>query len=191
MAVKDAEALRFDLTNVDDVSGADSKVRDEVARRTVVVETASVALRAAVRELHEAEDEAWKHYAGELEAATLRFDSALGTASARLRAERAASKPELEQALQSLADSWRARADEIRVQTHLGQLDARDAGLHAIDDLDQSAHRVGQVLTSLRSDAGQSLASLQGQTRHALDEIGHVLRDLRPAKPGPTEPEPN
>lgn len=182
MTAKDSETTRRRLTQVGDVGGADPAIRGEVSHRTEAVESATTALREAISELHQTDDEAWKRYAADLEDATLRLDAALGVASARLRSERAGSKEELQAALEEAAASWRARADEIRVQTHLGEMEARDAGLHALDDLERAGRRISAVTTSLRDDAGESLTALRGNARHALDELGQVLHDLRPSR---------
>lgn len=180
MGVTEPEALRTELTKVADISGADASTRIDVSAKTGDAETASAALRRAIAELHEADDGAWKRYAADLEHATLRFDAALGMAAATLRAERAASKPELEETLQAVAQAWRTRADEIRVQTHLGQLDAADAGLHALDDLERAGHQVATVLASLRDDVGTSLTSLRGAAGRAIDDVGLALSNIRP-----------
>lgn len=166
------------LTQIADVEGADPAVRGAVADRAGAVESASGALRAALDELHQAEDEAWRRYAAELEEATLRLDAALSVASSRLRAEKADSHEELEGALEELATTWRSRADEIRVQTHLGDLDARDAGLHVLDDLDAAGHRITDTLAAVRSDAGHSFGALRERVQHTIDDVGRAVQDF-------------
>lgn len=180
MTETDTEALRMQLSRIDDVSGADDRTREQVSDRTEDVESASAALRRAIAELHDADDVAWKRYASDIHHATLRFDAAVAMAAANLRAERAASKPELEDALEAVATSWRARADEIRVQTHLGEMDARDAGLHAVEDLEEAGRHVAEVLSTLRTDAGASLAGLRTAAGRAIDGVSLALQDLRP-----------
>jgi hypothetical protein len=166
------------LTQIVDVEGADPGVRDEVADRAGAVESASVALRAALDDLHQVEDDAWRRYAAELEEATLRLDAALSVASSRLRAEKADSPAELEDALEELATTWRSRADEIRVQTHLGALDARDAGLHVLDDLEAAGHRISETLTAVRSDAEHSFTSMRERVQHTIDDVGRAVQDF-------------
>ncbi|CAN5433150.1 hypothetical protein BH10ACT1_BH10ACT1_22770 [soil metagenome] len=180
MGAAESEALRIELTRVTDISGVDAPTKVDVSIKTEDAESASAALRRAIAVLHEADDAAWKRYATDLEHATLRFDAALGMAAANLRTERAASKPELEQALEAVARSWRTRADEIRVQTHLGELEARDAGLHTVEDLERAGHKVASVLEVLRSDAAASLGSLREAAGRAYDEVGLAVSDLRP-----------
>jgi hypothetical protein len=180
MGTTGPDELRQELTKVDDVSGADEGARAEVAQRTETVEQASAALRRALQELREADDAAWKRYATEVEHATLRFDAALGIAAATLRAERAASKPELADALDSVVRSWRARADELRLQAHLGEMEAHDAGLHAVDVLEAAGDQVASVLVTVRDDTGQSLDALRTAGGRAIDGLGRALQNLRP-----------
>ena len=160
------------LTQIGDVDGADPVVRDEIAGRAGAVESASEALRAALEELHQAEDEAWRRYAADLEEATLRLDATLAVASSRLRAEKADTHEELEDALEELATTWRSRADEIRAKTHLGDLDARDAGLHVLGALDAAGHRIAETLPALRDDASHSVSSIRARVQHTIDEVG-------------------
>ncbi len=166
------------LTQIGDVEGTDPGVRDEVAGRAVDVESASLALRAALDDLHQVEDEAWRRYAADLEEATLRLDAALSVASSRLRAEKADTPADLEDALEELATTWRSRADEIRVQTHLGELEARDAGLHVLDDLEAAGHRIADTIAAVRGDAEHSFTALRDRARHTIDEVGRAVQDF-------------
>ena len=180
MSTAKSEAERIRLTRVDEVSGADPGVRSEVSQTTDDVETASAALRSALGQLHHSQDDAWRQYASDLEAASLRFDTTLAVAAARLRAERAASRDDLGEALDEVATAWRTRADEIRVQTRLGEMDARDAGLHLVEGLDQATHRISAIVASLTHDTKASLDTLKASAGHAFDELGHALQELRP-----------
>jgi len=182
MAANESEALRMSLTRVDDVSGASEPIKTEVSGRTEDVETASVALRHAIKELHEADDAAWKRYATDLDHATLRFDAALAMAAASLRAERSASKPDLHNALDSVARTWRGRADQLRLQTHLGEMDARDATEHVTDDLEAAGHQVTMVMDTLKTDAGQTIETLRSAAGRAIDGLSLALQDLRPKR---------
>lgn len=182
MARTEHDALRLQLSRVDDISGADAPTRQHVSTRTEAVEHASEALRHAVAELHQADDVAWQRYADHLERATLRFDAAIAMAAATLRAERAAAKPDLVDALEAVTRQWRARADEIRVQTHLGELDARDAGHHALADLEAAGHRLADVLATVRGEAGASLTGLRSAAGKAIDGVALALQDLTPRR---------
>lgn len=176
----DAESMRLLLARVDDVDGADGVTRERVSNRTEEAETASAALRGAITELHEADDAAWQRYAADIRHATLRFDAAVSMASATLRAEQAASKPALEDAMEAVATKWRARADELRVQTRLSEMDARDAGLHALDRLEGAGHQVSVVLATLRDDTDASLTGLREAAGKAIDGVAVALQNLDP-----------
>lgn len=171
-----------DLIAVTDVSGAASEVRDQVSRSGVAVEEATASLREALAELHRSDDEAWRRYALDMEDATRRFDTTVGLAAARLRAERAASTEDLGEVLDEVVDSWRSRADELRVRAHVGQMDLRDRLDETVEELDQAAQRLGVVLHQLRSGVGDTLASLRDEAQHALDEAAAIFRGSHPER---------
>jgi hypothetical protein len=58
-------------------------------------------------------------------------------------------------------------------------MEARDAGLHLVEGLDQASHRITAIVGSLRHDTKASLDSLKASAAHAIDELGHALRDVR------------
>ncbi len=168
-----------DLIAVTDVSGIAPAVREHVSRSGADAEAATAALREALLELHRSDDEAWRRYAVDLEEATRRFDTTVGLAAARLRAERAASKEELGTVLDDMMQSWRARADELRVRVRIGQMDARDLATGTVEGLDRATHRLGTVLTHLTAGVSESLSSMRGEVRDALDEAADILDSLR------------
>ena len=165
-----------DLLTVADVVGAEPAVRDEVSRSGVDVEAATAALRTALHDLHESDDDAWRRYAYDLEEASRRFDTSMGLAAARLKAERAESKTDIKEALGGVADSWRSRAEEIRVQAHIGRMDVRDRGAETVSDLERASQRVGSLLTRLRDEVGESLAIMRDDARAALDDAAKILK---------------
>jgi small-conductance mechanosensitive channel len=156
-------------------------VAREVSRTVDGTQSANDALRQAIQELHKSEEKAWERYAADLEQATVRFDSALDVAATRLRAEKAETSRELEDALEQMSASLRARADQMRVQGHLAEMEARDVASRTLDELDGLGRRVTATLGSLRGDAGQSFESLKGAVHRALDEIGGAIGDVRHA----------
>ena len=112
----------------------------------------------------------------DLEEATRRFDTTVGLAAARLRAERAASKGELADALDDVVGSWRSRAEEIRVQAHVGKMDVRDRGLETVADLERASHRIGSLLTRVRDEVAESLTTMRHEARVALDDATKILQ---------------
>ena len=158
-----------------DVSG--STATDGLAEAKAALQRAASALHEANRELHEHEDEAWLEYASEADAAVARMEAELEMSAAKLRAERAGSTAELRAALDEAATTWRSRADEIRVQTHLGEMDARDAGLVALDRLEAAGHRLATFTDTI------------GHTGHEITDVVRtgartVLEDVRAAMSG-------
>jgi len=173
-----SRAVDRDLTAVTDVSGADPAIRDRVSQSGADAETATAALREALAELHRSDDEAWRRYASDLEDATRRFDTTVGIAAARLRAERAASKEDLGVVLDDVMSTWRSRADEMRVRTHIGRMDASDLVSDTVADLDFASQRLGAVLAQLRAEVSGSLSSLRSEVTGALDEATRILWGL-------------
>lgn len=167
-----------DLAAVSDISGADPSVRDKVSQSGADAESATAALREALRELHRSDDEAWRRYAVDLEEATRRFDTTVGLAAARLRAERAASKEDLGSVLDDVMQSWRARADEMRVRAHVGQMDARDLVSDTVAELDLATQRLGAVVARLRTEVGGTLSSMRHEVTAALDDAARIIRGL-------------
>ena len=167
-----------ELSTVSDVSGAEPAVRELISRSGADVEAATEALRDALRELHRSDDEAWRRYAVDLEEATRRFDTTVGLAAARLRAERAASKEDLGAVLDETVASWRARADELRVRAHVGQMDVRDFVTDAVEELDLASQRLGSVIARLRSGLGGGLLGLRTEAGEALEDVADIFNGL-------------
>ena len=179
------EAEADNLIAVADVDGAEPAVREEVSRTGVGVGAATAALRKALNELHKSDDEAWRRYAFDLEEASRRFDTTMGLAAARLRAERASSEHDLKEALDDVALSWRSRAEEIRVQAHIGSMDVRDRGEETISELERASQRVVTLLSRIRDEVTDSLTVMRDEARAALDDAApvralHAPHDVTP-----------
>lgn len=175
MTTKGSHTTSSDLVEVADLDGADPAVREEVSRSGADAEAATAALRDALTALHRADDEAWRRYAVDLEEATRRFDTSVGLAAARLRADRAASKEDLGSVIDEVVRIWRSRADEMRVRAHIGRMDARDVVSDTIEELDLASQRLGTVLGQLRGDVGESLSTLRSEVGRALDDAAAIL----------------
>ena len=144
---------------------------DELRAARADFKRASGSLQGALRRLHENEDEAWRDYAADVDDTIARMEADLAISEARLRADRAETKQELEQALDEVTLAWRQRADEIRVQTKLGEMDARDHGLVALADLEAAGHRLATLVETVRHDATEWTSALR---THAGELIGDV-----------------
>jgi len=140
--------------------------------------TASDALRIAVGHLHAGEDDAWRRYAAEAGDVMARMEAELAVSAAKLRADRADSRASLGAALEAAARTWRARADEIRVQTRLGEMDARDGGLVALDDLDAAGYRLVGLIQALGHDVEGLEVNVVERARSAVDDVRAAVAGL-------------
>jgi hypothetical protein len=113
-----------------------------------------------------------------MEEASRRFDTTIGIAAARLRAERAASKEDLGSVLDDVMASWRMRADEMRVRAHIGQMDAHDLVSDTVTELDLATQRVGAVVVRLRAEVGSTMRAMRAEVTGALDDAARILRGL-------------
>lgn len=176
--VSDSGGLN-DLLNGVGTAGSDTK-RDVVFAHGQL-QDATTALREAVARLDQSEDDAWRHYGAEIDKALAQMDDDLSAAEAQLRIEEAESRDQLSYALQQATDSWRARADEIRVQMSLGEMEARDAGLHALEDLDRAGHDLHKTIEELRRDTAASVSTVRDRTRSVVGEVRSALHGVADA----------
>ena len=158
------------------VIGADADVRHGVVSAQAQVQDASTGLREAVARLRQSEDEAWRRYGAEVDRAVEQMETELSAAETQLRVEQAESHDQLSFALQQAAETWRSRADEIRLQIRLGQMEARDAGLQSLDALDRAGHGVVALIEELRQDTATSMSILRDRTRGVVKEVKDALR---------------
>lgn len=166
------------LSSVADVGGTPPDVRQQIARSSAEAETATTALREALRELHRSDDEAWRRYAWAMEDASRRFDVSVALAAGRLRAERAASREDLDGAIGDLLARWHTLADELRVRGRLGQMGARDLAGATADELDRASRGLAAVLGHLRGEVGSSLTSMRREVASAFDDAAQIVRRM-------------
>lgn len=160
------------------VVGADAAVKDGVLSAHAQVMGASADLREAVARLHRTEDEAWRRYGADVDRAVAQMETELSSAEAQLRVEQADSRDQLSAALQQVAETWRARADEVRLQILLGEMEARDAASQSLDALDRAGHRVVALVEELRHNTAASMSSLRDRTRDVVDDVRQALRGV-------------
>ena len=175
----DARRTLSDLLN--GVAGVESEAKQEIASARAQLRDATEALREAVAKLHPTEDDAWHRYGAEVDSALGQMDEDLSSAETQLRIEEAESRDQLSYALQQAAETWRARAEEVRLQISLGQMQARDAGLHALDDLDRAGHNLVTMIEELRRDTAASVSTLRERTRSVVSELQSGLREVAQA----------
>lgn len=175
---------------VNGMVGADADAKHRVVSAQAHMQDASAVLREAVAGLHESEDLAWRRYGAEADRAMALMETELASAETELRIEQAKSRPQLSVALQQVADAWRARTDEMRLQSGLGAMEARDSGLHALDDLERAGRSVLAMIEELRQDSSAPLATLQDLTRTLVDDVRGALRGVAASIQGEVDERP-
>lgn len=160
------------------VTRPDSDVKHEVASAHSQAQDAAASLRDAVARMHETEDQAWRRYGAEVGNARAQMEAELAAAETQLRIEQADSHDQLSAALRRAADTWRARAGEVKLQIRLGQMEGRDAGLRAIDELDRAGNAVVAMTEELRQDTAASISTLRCRTRTVADDFRDALRGV-------------
>lgn len=126
--------------------------------------TAMAHVRASLGTFDEAEHDAWATYARTVDRALVHLEAELNVSEAELGVRQADNPDELRATLDRARESWLAIGDDLRLQAHLAQLDARDrideatSGLQrligdlsrrAAHDLDAARHEAGRVLGEL------------------------------------------
>lgn len=164
---------------VSGVEGATPEVRDAVASGNRAVRSAATAMREALRELHDSEDDAWRAYAEEVDWALVHLDAELQVAAAQLRAEQAQTREDLGAALREAAQTWRGKLDDVFVQARLARMDSGDAGHHAIEELAAARHQVESILEHLGHDLGGTLGEARHATLEAVHRVASALRHVR------------
>lgn len=157
--------------------GAGAASHDMVAAHDAL-HVASDSLRAAVQRLHADEDDAWRRYAAEADDAIARMEAELAVSAAKLRAERAESRESLSAALEEAARTWRARAEGIRLQTRLGEMEARDAGLVALEDLDAAGYRLAKFIHVVAHDVDGFGTTMVEHARNVIDDVRAAVAGL-------------
>lgn len=155
--------------------------RDEERPALEATESAAAAAataRAALEQLHAAEDEAWAEYSRTVDEAMQHAQSELDMAAARLRAERAASADELEHAVAQAADLVRGRIDELRVRAHLGRMDAAATASSTLDELDHALTELRQISQRIGHGASSALGDLRTEALEGMGSAVGVLRRL-------------
>lgn len=143
-----------------------------------VIAHVSDSLHAAADELHAEQDDAWHRYVAEADDAIEHMQAELALAGEQLRAERAETMGEVKAALEQATREWRSRADEIRLRTHLGQMEARDAGLVALDGLDAAGHRLASFVDLVRHDAGTLTSTIKEGARQVIEDARAAIAGL-------------
>lgn len=142
----------------------------ELAAADVDLRNAMSRLRAALGTFDDAEDAAWTTYARTVDRAIVHLEAELNVSEAELGVSQALDIDDLRATLERARASWVAMGEDLRLQAHLAQLDARDR----IDDASSGLQR---LLGDLTRRAVQDLDAVRA-------EAARILGDLRQSIPG-------
>ncbi len=153
-------------------------VPDKVAKATEDLRDAASVLRDAVSELHNDEDEAWERYRGEIDDALAHMDAQLDVSTAQIKAARAETREDLADALHQAAEAPRELLEQLRVQSHLGAMDARDRVQSLMDDVTGLGKHLETVVDSVLNDSKKTVKDLTNDANEAIAHLRKGLRDL-------------
>jgi predicted nucleic acid-binding Zn-ribbon protein len=77
--------------------------------------------------------------------------------------------------LQSQLDDWKARIDQLEVQVHLGQMQARQQLTPLVEQLRNRWLDAREQLDRAQSAAGDALTSLRAGVRSAVKDLGDAF----------------
>jgi hypothetical protein len=150
-------ARSTDCPDASELAQADADLRSAMAR-----------VRRALGEFDAAEHEAWTTYAVTVDRALVHLEAELNVSQAQLGVRQATTSDDLKATMDRARTSWSAMNDDLRLQAHLGELDARDKVDQATGVLHQAVEAVGQRaahdLEAVRREADKAVGAL----RHAL-----------------------
>lgn len=130
--------------------------------------SAATRVRELVASYEREQDAAWQAYAHSIDRALVHLEIELEVSAAHLAVLRAESADDLSRTLERARTSWSALGDELRLQAHLGELDARD------------------VVGATYERAGQDLAHAGAAIQSTLDALVHLpataAHDLAPVR---------
>lgn len=78
--------------------------------------------------------------------------------------------------LEDQVEAWRSRIDELDVQLHLAEMDARDEVAPLIDQLNDQWARARSQLDQWSDSAGDAVHTLRDGVQGALDDLRASLR---------------
>ena len=135
------------------------------------IREAAALLREAVARKHEADSAALLGYRAEVERSLGRFQADLDVATAKLKAERAVSNPELRESLTLAQGPLRTAVDELRVRASIGRMDLRDARTQLVTDSEGIGHGITAMLEELAHDTADSLDDLRKRSLKLVRDV--------------------
>ena len=151
---------------------------DEIASADASLREAAKQLGAAVAELRSSEDKAWKEYSDDVHEALLHMNAQLEVATAQVKAAHSETREDLVDALHQAASVRYGIIDQLRVQTHLGLMEARERSHDAMDDLNQVGRRLEAVIESVRNDTRKTWSDLFHDTTATISHLRTAVQAL-------------
>ncbi|HRW38905.1 MAG TPA: hypothetical protein P5254_14480 [Aquihabitans sp.] len=153
---------------------------EELAHAEADLRTAMARVRAALGTFDAAQHEAWASYAVTIDRALVHLEAELNVSQAQLGVLQAATSDDLKATMARARTSWSAMNDDLRLQAHLAELDARDR-------VDQAGSTLHQAVESIGQRAAHDLDAVRREAERALGGLRHALGGLRGGVGGDTE----
>jgi gas vesicle protein len=148
----------------------------DIAKADAGLRKAAKQLGDAVAELRASEDKAWKDYSDDVHEALLHLNAQLEVATAQVKAAHSETREDLADALHQAAGARKGIVDQLRVQTRLGMMEARDRSQEAIDNVNAIGRRLESVIDAVRHDTKKAWDDLY---RDTTDTISHLREAIQ------------
>lgn len=152
----------------------------ELARADADLRVAMARVRRALGEFDAAEHEAWVAYAATVDRAIVHLEAELNVSEVQLGVLQATTSDDLKATMARARTSWSAMSDDLRVQAHLAELEARDR-------VDQASHVLHQTVEAIGGRAAHDLDALRHEAERAVGALRHALGGLRGGAGGDAE----
>jgi Mg2+ and Co2+ transporter CorA len=159
-----------------DAKASEAKVLDGAQQE---LRKATAAMRRALAEFDDADGDAMAAYARNVRAALSQLEDELDVSGAELSAQLAESREQLGESLHAARSSWAAINDEMKLQAHLAQMEARDLYRRADEDLHQAGAIISTSLEELGQTTTESLDTVRSQANKAIGQLRSAIYGLR------------
>lgn len=171
IAVTDLEAIArsTDCPDAGELARADADLRSAMSR-----------VPQALGEFDAAQHAAWASYASTVDRALVHLEAELNVCEAQLGVRQATTSDDLHATVARARTSWSAMGDDLRVQAHLAELDARD-------QVEAAGAALGHAVEAIGRRAGHDLDAVRHEAERALGALRHALGGLRGGAGGNAE----
>ena len=151
---------------------------EEIASAEASLREAAKQLEDAVAELRSSEDKAWKVYSDDVHEALLHMNAQLEVATAQVKAAHSETREDLADALHQAARARKGIIGQLRVQTRLEVMEARDRSQEAIENVNQIGRRLESVIESVRDDTKNTWSRLYHDTTETISHLREALQAI-------------